>query len=192
MFIKPVKESIVAILKREESTKEISYEIYSNENNILKLIVTATDTENGISEIQLPNGDILQCYNKNKVGIDYKIENNGEYKFKYISSTGKEKTDTLIVNDEFRNSIIGIEKIQEISTEQDYRINKKYDGQRKYEYYYSIGENNTEWIELSDKEIINVDMYKIIENNQIIDVMETLRFVKYLPKTQRSIEIGER
>lgn len=35
-------------------------------------------------------------------------------------------------------------------------------------------------------------MYKIIENNQIIDVMETLRFVKYLPKTQRSIEIGER
>ena len=35
-------------------------------------------------------------------------------------------------------------------------------------------------------------MYKIIENNQIIDVMETIRFVKYLPKTQRSIAIGER
>lgn len=35
-------------------------------------------------------------------------------------------------------------------------------------------------------------MYKIIENNQIIDVMESLRFVKYLPKTKRSIEIDER
>lgn len=35
-------------------------------------------------------------------------------------------------------------------------------------------------------------MYKIIENNQIIDVMETIRFVKYLPKTKRSISVGER
>ena len=35
-------------------------------------------------------------------------------------------------------------------------------------------------------------MYKIIENNQIIDVMETLDFIKYLPKTQRSIKVGER
>lgn len=35
-------------------------------------------------------------------------------------------------------------------------------------------------------------MYKIIENNQIIDVMETIQFVKYLPKTQRSIFIDER
>lgn len=35
-------------------------------------------------------------------------------------------------------------------------------------------------------------MYKIIENNQIIDVMETLHFVKYLPKTKRSITVGER
>lgn len=35
-------------------------------------------------------------------------------------------------------------------------------------------------------------MYKIIENNQIIDVMDDLQFIKYLPKTQRSITIDER
>lgn len=35
-------------------------------------------------------------------------------------------------------------------------------------------------------------MYKIIENNQIIDVMETIRFVKYLPKTKRAINVDER
>ena len=35
-------------------------------------------------------------------------------------------------------------------------------------------------------------MYKIIEKNQIIDVMDTIRFVKYLPKTKRSINIDER
>lgn len=35
-------------------------------------------------------------------------------------------------------------------------------------------------------------MYKIIENNQIIDVMENLNFVKYLPKTKRAVKIDER
>lgn len=35
-------------------------------------------------------------------------------------------------------------------------------------------------------------MYKIIENNQIIDVMEKLNFVKYLPKTKRAVKIDER
>lgn len=35
-------------------------------------------------------------------------------------------------------------------------------------------------------------MYKIIENGQIIDVLETLQFVKCLPKTQRTIIVDER
>ena len=35
-------------------------------------------------------------------------------------------------------------------------------------------------------------MYKIIYNNQIIDVIKELRFVKYLPKTKKSITVDER
>ena len=35
-------------------------------------------------------------------------------------------------------------------------------------------------------------MYKIIENNQIIDVMETISFVKYLPNSKKSVLISER
>ena len=35
-------------------------------------------------------------------------------------------------------------------------------------------------------------MYKIIENNQIIDVIETISFVKYLPNSKKSVLIGER
>lgn len=35
-------------------------------------------------------------------------------------------------------------------------------------------------------------MYKIIENGQIIDVLETLQFVKCLPKTQKTIIVDER
>ena len=35
-------------------------------------------------------------------------------------------------------------------------------------------------------------MYKIIQNNRIIDVMDKLRYVKYLPKTQKTISVDER
>ena len=35
-------------------------------------------------------------------------------------------------------------------------------------------------------------MYKIIENNQIIDVVEDIKFVKFLPKSKRAITVGEK
>jgi hypothetical protein len=38
---------------------------------------------------------------------------------------------------------------------------------------------------------MEVNMYKIIQNNRIIDVMDKLRYVKYLPKTQKTISVDE-
>lgn len=35
-------------------------------------------------------------------------------------------------------------------------------------------------------------MYKIIENNQIIDVMESMKFVKYLPRSKKIIAVDEK
>lgn len=35
-------------------------------------------------------------------------------------------------------------------------------------------------------------MYKIIENNQIIDVMDTVKYVKYLPRSKRIIAVDEK
>lgn len=35
-------------------------------------------------------------------------------------------------------------------------------------------------------------MYKILENNQIIDVMKTIKFVKYLPRSKRIITVDEK
>lgn len=35
-------------------------------------------------------------------------------------------------------------------------------------------------------------MYKIIENNQIIDVVKDIKFVKYLPRSGRMISVDER
>lgn len=164
----------------EEPIKEISFEIYSNENNTIKFVVTATDTENGIKELDLPDGDkLVSDVAKEKIGLDYIIESNGEYTFTSTSTTGEKITNTIVVNDEFRNNLIEIEKIQEVSTEQDYKIIKKYDGQSEFTYYYTIGENNTEWTEVSDKEIVNLDMYKINEYNwQNEDKTITLKLKK--------------
>ena len=146
-------------------TKKITYEIYSNTDNKIKMIMKITDTENGISEIEYPDGDKLTCEGQEQVGIDYVIEKDGTYTFTSKSTTGETMTETINVDENFRNSLIGIEKIQEITTEQDYKITKKYDGENEYKYYYSIGENNDKWIEIPDYQIVNVDKYKINENS---------------------------
>ena len=35
-------------------------------------------------------------------------------------------------------------------------------------------------------------MYKILENNQIIDVLESMKFVKCLPRSKRTISVDEK
>ncbi|MCI8641117.1 MAG: hypothetical protein HFJ59_04530 [Clostridia bacterium] len=164
-LVEPVRESIISILKKEEVAKSIEYEVYSNENNIIKMLLKFKDSENGISEIQLPDGDKLKVDGRNEIGIDYVIEKDGEYTFVSKSTTGEEIRETINVNEEYRNNLIGIEKIQEISTEQDYSITKKYDGESNYTYYYAIGENNTEWVQIPQYLIVNVDSYKVDELN---------------------------
>ncbi len=147
-------------------TKEITYEIYSNQNGKIKLTLTATDTENGIAELELPDGDkLISSSSRNKIATDYTIENNGTYTFTSKSTAGETMTETIEVNEEFRNNLIGIEKVQEISTEQDYKIIKKFDGENSYKYYYAIGKDNDNWIELPDYQIVNLDKYKVKENN---------------------------
>ena len=104
------------ILKLE--TKEITYEICSNQNNKIKLILTVTDTENPIQEIALPDGDkLISTSSRNKIAIDYVIENDGTYTFTSKSATGETMTETINVDENFRNNLIGIDKIQGISTE---------------------------------------------------------------------------
>ena len=162
------KEKVIKIAKRifKSETKEITYEVTSNENNKIKITVQVTDTENGISELGLPDGDkIKTTKERTQLGVDYVLDKDGEYTFTSKSTTGEILTETIIVNNEFRNNLIGIEKIQEISTEQDYKITKKYDGNSEYKYYYAIGENNDNWIEIPEYQIVNIDEYKILENN---------------------------
>ena len=68
-----IVKGIKNLLKLE--IKEITYEVYSNQNGKIKLTLTATDTENPIQEIALPDGDkLISTSSKNKIAIDYVIE----------------------------------------------------------------------------------------------------------------------
>ena len=174
------------ILKLE--TKEITYEICSNQNNKIKLILTVTDTENPIQEIALPDGDkLISTSSRNKIAIDYVIENDGTYTFTSKSATGETMTETINVDENFRNNLIGIDKIQGISTEEDYKITKKYDGESSYKYYYAIGENNDNWVEIPDYQIVNVDEYKIKENSWADAEGKTILKVKKVSENGKNV-----
>ena len=174
------------ILKLE--TKEITYEICSNQNNKIKLILTVTDTENPIQEIALPDGDkLISTSSRNKIAIDYVIENDGTYTFTSKSATGETMTETINVDENFRNNLIGIDKIQGISTEEDYKITKKYDGESSYKYYYAIGENNDNWVEIPDYQIVNVDEYKIKENSWADAEGKTILKVKKVSESGKNV-----
>ena len=189
------KEKIIEIAKGifKAETKEITYEVTSNENNKIKITVQATDTENGISELGLPDGDkIKTTKERTQIGVDYVLDKDGEYTFTSKSTTGEILTETIVVNDEFRNNLIGIEKIQEISTEQDYKITKKYDGNSEYKYYYAVGENNDNWIELPDYQIVNVDEYKILENSWQNEKGEAILKVKKVGRVGNTVEVHKK
>ena len=181
-----IVKGIKNLLKLE--IKEITYEVYSNQNGKIKLTLTVTDTENPIQEIALPDGDkLISTSSKNKIAIDYVIENDGTYTFTSKSATGETMIETINVDENFRNNLIGIDKIQGISTEEDYKITKKYDGESSYKYYYAIGENNDNWVEIPDYQIVNVDEYKIKENSWADAEGKTILKVKKVSENGKNV-----
>ncbi len=163
--VKPIRNIIISLFQ-EEPKQNIKYEIYSNENNILKILVVATDEENGIKQIQLPNGDILKCNGKNRVAIDYVIETDGTYEFEVTTTNEKKFTQDIEVNDKFKEDVFSYEIIQQISTEKDYKIDYKSE-MIESKYYYSIGADNTTWVQIDQDDIINIDEYDAFHKNRI-------------------------
>lgn len=78
--------------KNNENTREIQFEPYSNENNLLKILVTITDNEYGLNKVTYKNDNdtdiTINAHNKNKVSFDYTIETDGEYTFTASNTNG--------------------------------------------------------------------------------------------------------
>ena len=86
---------------KNESGIEFSYEIKSRNNGIIQLLIKIRDNENGINRIECANGNVIQCYGtREEKGIDQEIEVGTEYKFKVISTSGKEREETILIEPE--------------------------------------------------------------------------------------------
>ncbi len=151
--------------KAEKSNSNITFQVYSNENNILKILVTAKDEQNGIKRIvyidENGNQKEIDCYGKTQIAMDYEVKQNGEYEFKMINKKDEETKEKLVVDDNYRNNLIPIY----VSTEKDIDIN----GNVTIEFpesnnkkMYKIGKNGT-WTEYKGEFTIN--SYDIIEKN---------------------------
>ena len=158
--INPIKDLLTQISK-EEIQKGIELIPYSNENNLLWVSIIVTDTENGIDKILIPDSEEeIICYGKTKVAYDYKIETNGEYTFSAINRNGEEIKETFVIDDEYRESLIGIDiqAEKELGTYVDVTIDYKEFGSGTYK----IG-NSTTWKSYSDT--FQLTSYDVIKNN---------------------------
>ena len=185
--------------KNNENTREIQFEPYSNENNLLKILVTITDNEYGLNKVTYKNDNdtdiTINAHNKNKVSFDYTIETDGEYTFTASNTNGDKIEKKLIIdsinkeNDTFGNLIdINIAPIVEdgysVAHKANVNINFKY-GQGTN--YYKIG-NSTTWSTYNNE--FQIDSNTILENNlQENDNKTIIIFAKKEDKANNKILI---
>ena len=83
-----------------ESGIDFSYEIVKRENGKVKILIKVQDRENGINKIEVPGDAIILNGTREEKGIDQEIEVGTEYKFKVISTSGKEREETILIEPE--------------------------------------------------------------------------------------------
>ena len=84
-----------------ENNIEFSYEIKSRNNGTIQILIKVKDSENGIDKIECSNGNIIECFGtKQEKSIDYTIEVGTEYIYKVISTSGKEREETILIEPE--------------------------------------------------------------------------------------------
>lgn len=152
-----------------EENESITFVTYSNQDNFLKILVTARD-ESGIQKMiyrdKLGNELELNCNGKQKVSIDYEIENNGTYSFKIVNENNEILQKELIIDENYRKSLIKIG----IQTQIDDGYEEGTKAQVQIDYddtqinnilEYKVG-NDSRWKTYSES--FEVDSYTVLKN----------------------------
>ena len=79
---------------------EFSYEIVKRENGKVKILIKVQDSENGINKVEVPGDAIILNGTREQKGIDQEIEVGTEYTYKVISTSGKEREETILIEPE--------------------------------------------------------------------------------------------
>ena len=95
-----IDENLNVTEVENESGIDFSYEIVKRENGKVKILIKVQDRENGINKIEVPGDAIILNGTKDQKGIDQEIEVGTEYKFKVISTSGKEREETILIEPE--------------------------------------------------------------------------------------------
>lgn len=159
--------------QKEEVIRAIEFEPYSN-NEKLTVLVTIEDNEYGIDNINYEDKDgkkiNVKGNGKKKIAIDYKIEEDGEYKFIAYNKNGEKFEKNLIIdstnkeNDTF-GDLIDIKVLpiiddgRTMATKANISIDYKYGFGKNY---YKIGNSNS-WTTYNDS--FEIDSYSILKDS---------------------------
>ena len=97
------KNDINKIIKNTflKSQEEIlSYEIYSNNIDENIQILVRIETEEGIKQIESPDGNIIYGNGRNVIYVDYNVKKDENYVFRTTKNNGEVSEDTVKVTDD--------------------------------------------------------------------------------------------
>lgn len=141
--------------ERYEETEykpEITYEIIEKVGTKYKVVIVAKN-DLGIQKLECPNELQITCNNKNKIAIDYEIEQNTEHKF--IMELSNKTEETFIININPANDTIIKESTvgaYPIISERGIIVGKNIDieyNKQDTKNYYSLDNGNT-WVEYTN------------------------------------------
>lgn len=150
-------------MNKKDIIKDISFDIYSYDEGIMKVLVVAEDTENKINQLKyVIDGKerILNANLKEKVAIDYEIVQDGEYVFKFINGANEEVQKTLVINNDIKDNLIkiNINPDRELGTV----LNVNIEYSKNLDNTYKIG-NSDEWKNYNGE--FTVTSYDVLKNN---------------------------
>ena len=161
-----IKLNNTKIKKEKENIQDIFFFPYSNEDGLI-VLVEAEDDEYGIKKVnyfdQNNQRKEIYCYGKNKIALDYKIEEQGEYKFSFENQNGDVIEKTLVIDENYEQKLIdiNIKADKELGTVVEVTIN--YNVSLNSIFLYKIGNKEEEWKNYNGT--FKVTSYDVLDGN---------------------------
>ena len=188
------KNDINKIIKNTflKSQEEIlSYEIYSNNIDENIQILVRIETEEGIKQIESPDGNIIYGNGRNVIYVDYNVKKDENYVFRTTKNNGEVSEDTVKVTDDDLDKILNIKVDTEKELATEGTLNITYNTVEKLtNKQYRIG---TTGKFTTYKEPIKLNSYDILNNKIGLNDDKTLTiYVKALDSKGNGIEFEKK
>ena len=86
-------------IEENGSGAKLEDEVVSRDGEKVTILLTITDKENGLQQVEFPDGNIIYCNGNEEFAKDYEVQLGVEYKVKITSKGGQVKEETILIND---------------------------------------------------------------------------------------------